>query len=72
MGGGGVKELTQVRSAVTAALQGAGLTALTAFPAERARAYEGAVAAVAVGTAHGPSLGRDRRASCRERVYHDV
>ena len=57
MGGGGVKELTQVRSAVTAALQGAGLTALTAFPAERARAYEGAVAAVAVGTAQGRAMG---------------
>ena len=52
-----MKELTQVRNAVTAALQSAGLTAMTAFPAERARAYAGAVAAVAVGTVQGRALG---------------
>lgn len=57
MGGGGVKELTQVREAVISALQNAGLTALAAFPAERARSYETAVAAVAVGTAQGRAMG---------------
>lgn len=57
MGGGGVKELTQVREAVISALQDAGLTALAAFPAERAKTYEGATAAVAVGTAQGKALG---------------
>ena len=72
-----MKELTQVRSAVTAALQGAGLTALTAFPAERARAYEGAVAAVAVGTAQGRAMGfcnylgeaRDGKTGALREVY---
>lgn len=57
MGGGGVKELTQVREAVISALQNAGLTALAAFPAERARSYETAVAAVAVGAAQGRAMG---------------
>ncbi|MCI8812127.1 MAG: hypothetical protein HFG12_02645 [Oscillibacter sp.] len=57
MGGSGVKELTQVRNAVTAALQSAGLTAMTAFPAERARACAGAVAAVAVEAAQGKAMG---------------
>lgn len=52
-----MKELTQVRNAVIAALQSAGLTAMTAFPAERARAFEGAAAAVAVGAAQGKAMG---------------
>lgn len=52
-----MKELTQVRDAVISALQDAGLTALAAFPAERAKTCEGAAAAVAVGTAQGKSLG---------------
>lgn len=57
MGGGGVKELTQVRDAVISALQSAGLTALAAFPAERARSYEAPVAAVAVGAVQGRATG---------------
>ena len=52
-----MKELTQVRDAVISALTNAGLTALAAFPAERAKRYEGAVAAVAVGGASGDALG---------------
>lgn len=52
-----MRELTQVRDAVISALQSAGLTALAAFPAERAKAYEGVAAAVAVGTAQGKALG---------------
>lgn len=57
MGGGGVKELTQVRDAVIDTLRAAGLTALAAFPAERARSYESPVAAVAVGAAQGRAMG---------------
>ena len=52
-----MKELTQVRDAVAAALARAGVTALPAFPAERAKAYPGAVATVAVGAAEGRPLG---------------
>ena len=52
-----MRELTQVRDAVMAAIRRAGLTALPAFPPERAKAYEGAVAAVAVGTVQGRALG---------------
>ena len=52
-----MRELTQVRDAVMAAIRSAGLTALPAFPPERAKAYEGAVAAVAVGTVQGRALG---------------
>lgn len=52
-----MRELTQVRDAVTAALNNAGLQALTAFPADRAKRYEGAVAAVAVGAAEGKVMG---------------
>ena len=52
-----MKELAQVRDAVISALRGAGLTALAAFPAEHARAYSGAVAAVAVGAARGKAVG---------------
>ena len=52
-----MKELTQVRDAVVSALEEAGLTALAAFPAERAKRYDGAVAAVAVGAAAGATIG---------------
>lgn len=52
-----MRELTQVRDAVTAALEKAGLTALTAFPHRQAGRYPGAVAAVAVGAAQGAALG---------------
>ena len=52
-----MKELTQVRDAVIAALTEAGVTALAAFPAERAKRYDGAVAAVAVGAASGGAVG---------------
>ena len=52
-----MKELTQVRDAVVSALEEAGLTALAAFPAERAKRYDGAVATVAVGAAAGATIG---------------
>lgn len=52
-----MRELTQVRDAVVSALKGAGLEALAAFPAERAKRYAGAVAAVAVGAAEGKAVG---------------
>ena len=52
-----MKELAQVRQAVIDALSGAGMTALEAFPDSRAKAYDGAVAAVAVGAVEGRNLG---------------
>ena len=52
-----MRELTQVRDAVISALTAAGLPAFAAFPAEEARRYEAAVAAVDVGTAQGAALG---------------
>lgn len=52
-----MKELTAIRDAVLAALQEAGITALAAFPAERARSYSHAVAAVAVDTAQSKTVG---------------
>lgn len=52
-----MKELTQVRDAVIAALKAAGLPAFASFPAEEARRYEAAVAAVDVGTVQGTALG---------------
>lgn len=52
-----MKELTQVRDAVIAALEEAGLKALTVFPQERMRQYDGAVAAVGVGTVEGKAMG---------------
>lgn len=52
-----MKELTAIRDAVRSALEQAGITALEAFPAERARSYEGAVAAVAVDTAESKTVG---------------
>lgn len=52
-----MKELAQVRQAVIAALNEAGLTALPAFPAGRARTRGSPVAAVGVGAAEGRALG---------------
>ena len=52
-----MKELTQVRDAVISALTAAGVPAFAAFPAEEARRYEAAVAAVDVGTVQGTVLG---------------
>ena len=52
-----MKELTQVREAVIAALKDAGLTALAAYPDQRAKQYSGAVAAVSVGAAEGKTMG---------------
>ena len=52
-----MRELGQVRRAVIDALNAAGVTALEAFPDARAKAYSGAVAAVAVGTSEGKTLG---------------
>ena len=52
-----MKELTAIRDAVLSALGDAGLTALAAFPAEEARRYSGAVAAVAVDTAESKTVG---------------
>jgi len=52
-----VKELTQVRDAVIAALNGAGVVAMPMFPDQRAKRYPGPVAAVAVGTAEGKNIG---------------
>lgn len=52
-----MKELTQVRDAVIHALQEAGMAAIAAFPAERMKSYETAVAAVDVGTAEGGPVG---------------
>ena len=52
-----MKELTQVRDAVIAALNGAGVAAMPMFPDQRAKRYPGPVAAVAVGTAEGKNVG---------------
>jgi len=52
-----MRELAQVRRAVIDALNAAGVTALEAFPDARAKAYSGAVAAVAVGASEGKTLG---------------
>lgn len=52
-----MKELTQVRDAVTAALNQAGLRALAVFPEERMKQYPEAVATVGVGTAEGKTMG---------------
>ena len=46
-----MKELAQVRRAVIDALNAGGVTAMEAFPADRAKRWPGAVAAVAVGAA---------------------
>ena len=52
-----MKELMQVKQAVIDALNGAGVMAIEAFPDSRAKAYAGAVAAVAVGAAEGKTMG---------------
>lgn len=52
-----MKELMQVQQAVLNALKDAGLTAVEAYPAEWAKRYPGAVAAVSVGAAEGRPLG---------------
>lgn len=52
-----MKELSQIRSAVLKALQEAGISALEQFPAAKAKAYSGAVAAVGVGAASGKAAG---------------
>ena len=52
-----MKELTLVRDEVVRALREAGLTALAAWPSERRRSYDGAVAAVDVGTVESGALG---------------
>jgi hypothetical protein len=52
-----MKELAQIRQAVIDVLTDGGLTALAAFPDSRAKAYSGAVAAVAVGAAEGKAMG---------------
>ena len=52
-----MKELTQIRDAVIAALNEAGLKALAVFPEERMKQNSAAVAAVGVGTAGGKAMG---------------
>lgn len=52
-----MRELAQVRDAVTSALNDAGLRALTAFPAEGVKRYGGAVAEVSIGAAEGRVMG---------------
>lgn len=52
-----MKELTQVREAVITALAEAGLTALAAYPEQRAKRYSCPVATVSVGTAEGRTMG---------------
>ena len=52
-----MKELTQIRDAVIAALENAGMTALTAYPAQPVKCCQEVVAAVAVGTAQGSTIG---------------
>ena len=48
-----MKELMQISQAVIDALSEAGVQAMAAFPPERVKQYDGAVAAVCVGTAEG-------------------
>lgn len=52
-----MRELAQVRQAVIDALNGSGVTAMEAFPADRAKRWPGTVAAVAVGAAEGKAMG---------------
>lgn len=52
-----MKELIQVKQAVVAALNAAGVTAIEAFPDAKAKSYPGAVATVVVGAAEGKTLG---------------
>ena len=52
-----MKEMTQIRDAVIRSLGEAGLRAMAAFPAERMKNYDRAVATVDVGTVEGGVLG---------------
>ena len=52
-----MKEMTQIRDAVIRSLGEAGLRAMAAFPAERLKDYDRAVATVDVGTVEGGVLG---------------
>lgn len=52
-----MKELIQVKQVVIDALNHAGVPAIEAFPDSRAKSYTGAIAAVAVGTAEGKTVG---------------
>ena len=52
-----MREMTQIRDAVIGSLQKAGLPAMAAFPAERMKDYDKAVATVAVGAVEGGALG---------------
>ena len=52
-----MKELTQIRSAVVAALQAGGLEAGEAFPARQARPTDAPVASVGVGAAESGAVG---------------
>ena len=52
-----MRELNQIRDAVVAALQAAGLCALASYPDQRAKRYAGPVAAVAVETAESRTVG---------------
>ena len=52
-----MRELAQVRRTVINALNDGGVTAMEAFPADRAKRWPEAVAAVAVGTAEGKAMG---------------
>ena len=52
-----MRELTQIRDTVVRCLQERGMRAMAAFPAERMKAYEAAVATVDVGTVEGSVMG---------------
>ena len=52
-----MREMTQIRDAVIKSLQDSGLQAVAAFPAERMKDYDAAVAAVEVGTVEGSVMG---------------
>lgn len=52
-----MRELAQVRRAVIDALNNGGVTAVETFPADRAKRWPKAVAAVAVGAAEGKATG---------------
>ena len=52
-----MRELAQVRRTVINALNDGGVTAMEAFPADRAKRWPEAVAAVAVGAAEGKAMG---------------
>ena len=56
-GGGGMRELSQIRDAVVSTLAAEGMAALDAYPDQRARRYGCPVAAVAVETAESRTVG---------------